>query len=168
MGFMNSYKRLDNLCRDMNGIGVTGYIEDMEHTATGEYYVPGWKKDYLQLKHYRYIRNQIAHENYATEDNMCSDEDEAWLENFHKRIMVQSDPLALHYKATKPQAAKSQAAKPRPVDKTSAPTMPTIQSAQYIPSNSDTHKPEQKSYGFAIAVLLTIAIIVALVLFISF
>lgn len=155
MGFMNSYKRLDNLCRDMNGIGVTGYIEDMEHTANGEYYVPGWKKDYLQLKHYRYIRNQIAHENYATEDNMCSDEDEAWVENFYKRIMVQNDPLALHYKA----------AKPRPVNKTSA---PTIQSAQYIPSHSDTHKPERKSNGFAVAILLTIAIIVALVLFISF
>ncbi len=156
MGFMNSYKRLDNLCRDMNGIGVTGYIEDMEHTANGEKYVPGWKKDYLQLKHYRYIRNQIAHENYADEDNMCSDEDAVWIENFYKRIMVQSDPLALHYKATKP----------RPANKISA---PNIQSNQYIPSNSNTYKHIRKNNGLAVVILLAIAIAVAvLVLFILF
>lgn len=65
----------------MNGVGVTGYIEDMEKKTNGSYYVPGWRNDYLKLKHYRYIRNQIAHEDYADEDyadedNMCSDEDE--------------------------------------------------------------------------------------------
>ena len=73
MGFMESYKYLDNLCKDMNGIGITGYIKDMEQEANGDLHVAGWKKDYLQLKHYRYIRNQIAHENYANERDMCSD-----------------------------------------------------------------------------------------------
>lgn len=34
MGFMESYKHLDNLCKDMNGIGVTGYIKDMEQEKT--------------------------------------------------------------------------------------------------------------------------------------
>lgn len=48
MGFMNSYKRLDNLCRDMNGVGVTGYIDDMEHELNGFCYVNGWKYDYNQ------------------------------------------------------------------------------------------------------------------------
>ena len=65
MRFMESYKHLDNLCKDMNGIGVTGYIKDMEQEHNGGFYVAGWKNDYMQLKHYRYIRNQIAHENYA-------------------------------------------------------------------------------------------------------
>lgn len=37
--------------------------------------VLSWKADYLKLKHYRYIRNQIAHENYADESNMCSAQD---------------------------------------------------------------------------------------------
>lgn len=82
MGFMNAYKHLDNLCRDMNGVGVTGYIEDMKKIAARAYYVPGWKADYYKLKHYRYVRNQIAHENYADEDNMCSDGDEDWVEDF--------------------------------------------------------------------------------------
>ena len=100
MGFMESYKHLDNLCKDMNGIGVTGYIKDMEQMQNGSFYVAGWKKDYLQLKHYRYIRNQIAHENYADESNMCSAGDTVWLDEFYRRIMEQTDPLALCYKET--------------------------------------------------------------------
>lgn len=100
MRFMNSYKRLDNLCRDMNGVGVTGYIEDMERELNGSYYVNGWKSDYSQLKKYRHIRNRIAHENDMEEENLCSDKDAAWLENFYQRIIKQTDPLALCYKAT--------------------------------------------------------------------
>lgn len=100
MGFMESYKHLDNLCKDMNGIGVTGYIKDMEQMQNGSFYVAGWKKDYMQLKHYRYIRNQIAHENYADESNMCSAGDTVWLDEFYRRIMEQTDPLALCYKET--------------------------------------------------------------------
>lgn len=101
MGFMESYKHLDNLCKDMNGIGITGYIKDMEQEQNGGFYVSGWKNDYMQLKHYRYIRNQIAHENYADESNMCSAGDTAWLEEFYRRIMEQTDPLALCYKETR-------------------------------------------------------------------
>lgn len=100
MGFMNSYKRLDNLCRDMNGVGVTSYIEDMEHKLNGSYYVNGWQSDYSQLKKYRHIRNRIAHENDVEEENLCSDKDAAWLEDFYQRIIKQTDPLALCYKAT--------------------------------------------------------------------
>ena len=87
MGFMQAYKRLDALCRDINGIGVTGYIEDMEHTANGNLSVPGWNA----------IRNQIAHEVNATEERMCSLEDVAWIEEFHQRILQQTDPLAIQY-----------------------------------------------------------------------
>lgn len=99
MEFWNSYKRLDNLCRDINGKGVTGYIEDMEKNLDGAYCVSGWNRDYKTLKHYRYIRNQIAHESYASEENMCSPEDALWLKDFYQRIMTQSDPLALYRQA---------------------------------------------------------------------
>ena len=101
MGFMESYKYLDNLCKDMNGIGITGYIKDMEQELNGEFYVTGWKNDYLQLKHYRYIRNQIVHENYANESDMCSARDSDWLDEFYQRIMEQTDPLAMCYKNPK-------------------------------------------------------------------
>lgn len=101
MGFMESYKYLDNLCKDMNGIGITGYIKDMEQEPNGDFYVGGWEKDYLQLKHYRHIRNQIAHENYANESDMCSVKDTSWLDEFYQRIIGQTDPLALCYKKTR-------------------------------------------------------------------
>ncbi len=101
MGFMESYKYLDNLCKDMNGIGITGYIKDMEQEPNGNFYVGGWEKDYLQLKHYRYIRNQIAHENHANESDMCSVKDTTWLDEFYQRIIGQTDPLALCYKKTR-------------------------------------------------------------------
>ena len=69
MGFMQSYKRLDNLCRDMNGIGVTGYIADMEQVRNGNVYVLDWWEQCRKLKYYRNIRNKIDHENYAIEEN---------------------------------------------------------------------------------------------------
>ena len=87
MGFMQSYKRLDNLCRDMNGVGVTGYLEDMDRKSGAGLQVTGWWDDYRQLKYYRHIRNQIAHENNATEEGLCSEDDSAWIEAFHHRIL---------------------------------------------------------------------------------
>ena len=86
---------------ESNGIGITGYIKDMEQEPNGDFYVDGWEKDYLQLKHYRYIRNQIAHENYAHESDMCSFKDTVWLDEFYQRIIGQTDPLALCYKKTR-------------------------------------------------------------------
>ena len=150
MGFMNLYKKLDNLCRDMNGIGITGYIEDMEHKQNGAHHVPEWKDDYYQLKHYRYIRNQIAHENYADEENMCSDKDEIWIENFYHRIMTQSDPLALYYKVTNP----------RPASKPTVSKVP--QTPQYAPAHTKT-----KNVGCSAMMLLAIAV-AAIVLFVLF
>lgn len=102
MGFMNSYKRLDNLCKDMNGKGISGYIEDMERNPNGNYFIADWKNDYKTLKHYRYIRNQIAHDNYAEEANLCSEEDTVWIENFYQRILNQNDPLTLYKDVAKP------------------------------------------------------------------
>ncbi len=101
MGFMQSYKRLDKLCRDMNGVGVTGYIADMEQVRNGNFYVPVWNADYRKLKYYRHIRNQIAHEIDAVEETMCFPEDAVWIEEFHQRILHQADPLAEYYKAVK-------------------------------------------------------------------
>lgn len=75
----------------------------MENTATGSRYVPEWNIDYQRLKYYRHIRNQIAHEVDATEEELCSPEDAVWVEEFHQRILQQTDPLAIHYRASRPQ-----------------------------------------------------------------
>lgn len=103
MKFMNAYKHLDNLCRDINDLGVTGYIEemerDMENDHIGVPQVPSWENDYKQLKHYRWIRNRIVHENHVDEDELCEPEDAEWLEEFYHRIIEQTDPLTLARKA---------------------------------------------------------------------
>ncbi len=155
MGFMNSYKRLDNLCRDMNGVGVTGYIEDMKREPNGAYAVHGWKDDYRNLKHYRYIRNQIAHDNYADEDNMCTYEDEEWIDCFYQRIMTQSDPLALYYASTKPRMSGN----PRPADKPE--TLPPPQRHQYISEYTHEKKPSRRPMGCGITALCVIATVIA-------
>ena len=100
MSFMQSYKRLDVLCRDMNGIGISGYIADMEQLTNGRLFVAGWEEDYRLLKHYRHIRNRIAHDVDATEDALCTAEDAAWIEEFYGHILNQTDPLAVYCKAS--------------------------------------------------------------------
>lgn len=139
MGFLQTYKRLDNLCKDMNGVGVTGYINDMEQAACGQYRVLGWKDDYCRLKHCRYIRNKIVHENYAEESNMCSPEDSVWLDEFYQRILEQKDPLAVFYK---------------------------VQASAPVHTKTDSPQPQNysersnKNASFSIFVLLAIAIII--------
>ena len=93
MGFMEEYKSLDRICKDMNGIGISGYISEMEMYRKGVLRIPSWKDDYYGLKHYRWVRNQIAHEVDETEENMCDCEDREWIKDFHQRLLGGEDPL---------------------------------------------------------------------------
>lgn len=104
MGFIESYKHLDKLCGEIlnDDRRVSAYIDEMRDTPRGYNLVPGWEEDLKKLKHYRWVRNQIAHEPDCTESNMCAPEDTEWLENFYARIMNRRDPLALYREATKP------------------------------------------------------------------
>ena len=106
MGFMDAYKRLEKLCRDSlnDDRGVSAYIDEMLNIPRGASAVDTWNTDLKQLKHYRWLRNQIAHNPDCTEENMCSPADEKWLKDFHKRLLDRKDPLALCRK--KPPAAK--------------------------------------------------------------
>ncbi len=100
--FLQSYKRLDNLCKDIlkSEKGVTTYIEYLERINQNQF-----KDDYYKLKHYRYVRNKIVHENNASEENMCTSSDIEWIENFYNRILNQTDPLALHQQNVKQKSA---------------------------------------------------------------
>ena len=97
MSFLNEYKRLDNLCKDLFGsnTGITTYIQNLEQFRYS-YYEPEYKK----LKKYRYIRNQIVHENNIDESDVCDEFDIEWIQDFYRRILEQSDPLALERKRT--------------------------------------------------------------------
>lgn len=103
MGFIDSYKHLEKLCGEIlnDERRVSAYIDEMLKIPNGALYVVSWREDLRQLKHYRWVRNQIAHEPDCSEANMCSPEDALWLDNFYSRIMNQTDPLSLYAKATK-------------------------------------------------------------------
>ena len=102
MGFLESYKRLERLCRDVmdDDRRVSAYIDEMVRLSDGSRRVSGWDRDLKQLKHYRWVRNQIVHDPDCSEENMCGPEDVRWIEDFHARIMNQTDPLALYRRVT--------------------------------------------------------------------
>lgn len=112
MGFIDSYKRLEKLCGELYGKshGVTAYIDEMASISDGARLVQGWSDDLKSLKRLRHLRNMIAHDPDCTEKNTSSRADAKWLDEFHKRIMSDSDPLALYAKAKK---AKKAASKPK-------------------------------------------------------
>lgn len=102
MSFISSYKHLEKLCGEVlnDSRRISAYIDEMQNTPYGTYYVPSWNEDLKKLKHYRWVRNQIAHDPDCDEGNMCDPSDALWLEDFYSRIMNQTDPLALYRKAT--------------------------------------------------------------------
>ncbi len=101
MSFIDSYKRLEKLCSEIynDNHGITSYIDEMIRNPIGSRYVHGWDEDLKQLKHYRWVRNQIVHEPSCTEENMCEYRDAPWVENFRSRIMSGTDPLAQYRKS---------------------------------------------------------------------
>lgn len=105
MSFIESYKHLDKICGEMfeTQYGVSAYIEEMLNNPHGSFLVRGWENDLKQLKHYRWIRNQIVHEPDCYEETMCEAGDDEWLDDFYERIINQTDPLAMYRKATRPQ-----------------------------------------------------------------
>jgi len=120
MEFMDAYKRLEKLCGEIlnDERRISAYIEEMERLPRGAYCVRGWSNDLKQLKHYRWVRNQIVHNPGCSEENMCGYSDTQWLLDFHSRIMKQTDPLTLYRKATQP---NSESATNRSAMKTSQP-----------------------------------------------
>ncbi len=96
--FFEEFKNLEKLCNDMfqSHNGVTNYIDEMQTASHGIYCsIPSWESDLNQLKRLRHIRNHMAHEAGAFEDNLCTHSDVAWIQDFYERILNQSDPLAL-------------------------------------------------------------------------
>ena len=109
MGFIDSYKHLEKLCGEIlnDDRRLSAYIDEMTNTYRGSFYVRNWDNDLKTLKHYRWIRNQISHEPDCNESNMCSYEDEMWLNEFYLRIMNQTDPLSEYRQAVQHAASKN-------------------------------------------------------------
>ena len=63
--FLEMYKRIDKICRDMFNCkdGITEYINKMEETPfSNRSKVKYWNEFYKGIKHYRWVRNQLAHD----------------------------------------------------------------------------------------------------------
>ncbi len=165
MGFMDAYKNLEKLCGEMYGQqnGVSAYIDEMKQTPRGSLCVKNWDEDLENLKHYRWVRNQISHEPNCNEVNMCEPYDTVWLEHFHGRIMNQSDPLALYQKSSVPKkATASQTDHDQPPQ---TPVATNSQSAKYAPSPL---KPRKHSKRVGYLVFLILAFLLALAAFIVY
>lgn len=110
----DEYKMVDNICRDIfsSQSGINQYITEMDQKFSyGCSVVPSWDDDYRRLKRVRWLRNQIAHESSATD---CNEEDVAWFEEFHSRLLELRDPLALLRKADRERSSFSYQRESRP------------------------------------------------------
>ena len=95
--FLEEYKRLDNLCRDIyrSNEGIKNYINDMESVQIYESRsIPGWENDLKRLKTLKSVRNRLAHETGTLNADICGQNDVEWLKNFYNRIFRQDDPLS--------------------------------------------------------------------------
>ena len=156
MGFIESYKHLEKLCGEVlnDNRRISAYIYEMENTPRGSYLVRGWDDDLKQLKHYRWVRNQIAHEPDCTEQNMCEPCDTVWLDDFYSRIMNQTDPLALYYKATKL----------RPAQKSTQTHTQETTTQTYSQPAANHKKASQNTAGCMTFLVSVLIIVVAIVL----
>lgn len=118
----------------------------------GSRFVPGWDEDLKQLKHYRWVRNQIVHEPNCTEENMCEYGDAQWLDNFRSRIMAANDPLAQYRKARNP----------RPTQRPRQTYTPEPRAYTY-PQRTSTPQRSAGCLTFVIGVLLVVATVVWIV-----
>ena len=159
MGFIDSYKRLEKLCGEVmnDEKRLSAYIDEMKKTPNGYKLVAGWEDDLEQLKHYRWIRNQIAHELDCREENMCEPNDALWLDHFYSRIMNQTDPLALYAKAIKPRTESNPQGKITQTDTYST------QCAYHQPDDNDK-RTLRKPFGWGIFAIVILAIIVVVIL----
>lgn len=100
MSFIDSYKRLDRLCKDSlnDNRGISAYIDKMMNLPLSYMHSYEWSNDLKKLKHYRHIRNQIAHDVGCYEEDMCNFDDEIWLDDFYERIIKRDDPLSIYFR----------------------------------------------------------------------
>lgn len=151
--FQEQYKRLDKLCREMyaRGEGISAYIQDMENTPYNERYcVYNWDSIYKELKHVRWMRNQLAHE-LDIDSAFCNQTDIDWLKNFYESILCGNDPLTCAYKAKQSsmQQSKTRMLQAQQTNSTEESRQPVSQ-AQQTNSNEE-RKPSESLWGRIVA-----------------
>ena len=87
--FMEAFKHLDKICREMFHAerGITTYINEMERIPNGSGVVSNWNSTLRRLKELRHIRNQYSHEIGTSYTELCTWEDVDWLNVFYEDIL---------------------------------------------------------------------------------
>lgn len=154
---LEEYKYVDKICRDMLGAekGVSAYIEQLDETpVTVRYWITEWNNEYRQLKHIRWLRNQIAHSTGSVE---CTQSDLDWLKGFHNRLLTQQDLLAKAHRVIK----ESQIQRQQQLAKTVTAAAP-----KYGSNVLGSSRGPRKSW-ILIAVIAALAIIIGLLIWVA-
>ena len=95
--FLEEYKRLDALCKDIFGVkdGVSEYIRQMNATPLEFRVYDDWEGCHGRLIRLRHLRNKLVHEPGAFDEVYCTDRDMAWLHFFRNQLLQRADPLVL-------------------------------------------------------------------------
>ena len=107
--FLEEYKHLDRLCRDLLGSaeGVSEYIRQMDMTPQWDRrYAVNWELDYRQLKRLRAVRNRLVHDDDIRYADRCTEEDLAWVKAFCSRILNENDPFCVVRKGKEAEAKR--------------------------------------------------------------
>ena len=173
MGFLDSYKRLEKLCGEVmnDDKRITAYIDEMNNTPMGSLHVSTWNEDLKKLKHYRWVRNQIAHNPDATEKNMTTSTDVKWIDDFYIRIMHQKDPLTLYHKAVRKRSVQKATVARKCTATTKVPSKttskPAARGAAKSKRSSKKKSEMPKGCATAVAIVIISALIAAAVVVIK-
>lgn len=171
--FMDLYKRTDRFLKDAysSSEGVSEYIRLMEASFNrGNANIRGWKSDYDNLKHIRWIRNQLAHE-VSYDSDICLPSDYEWLEDFYNRLFSATDPLGRLRRfddfASSNKAKPITANRPQQSSRVEFPPPPTIrpQQSPRVASSPPQTTQQKSSVNQSSGCLSALIIILILLLF---
>ena len=165
--FFESYKKLDRLCSDLytEKNGISAYIADMEtKTSMGHLLVQSWDSDYKNLKHVRWVRNQIAHESDMLQVSEITDL--SFVQDFYDRILSEEDPLTLLRKAEARQKRMRVNSQPRRPSQSSQHSRPAVQPPPAPRYSQPPAQPPRKASKFSSLLAFLVMVLLALVFFI--
>ncbi len=177
MEFMDSFKRLDNLCSQIYGndadngkyvAGVAMYMNEMRKCGAAGYFVSGWNTYYDRLKNYLALRNSISHDYGVDEAGLfacgrLSENDVRWLEDFCDAMLEGRDPIALYYTAMR--AGRDGARKgnrpPQPATAAKAEAEPCRRETISAPQPSELPDGAMRMYNESLARKRRVKIVIA-------
>jgi len=117
---IEEFSQLEKLCNDIYGDkhGVTIYIDEMKSVnLAGARQIVGWRNDLESLINVRHKRNQLSHGEVSFDEPYATQDDILFISNFKRRILKQTDPLAMLQRARSPQRKITYTQKQAPQEK---------------------------------------------------